>query len=181
LTATIIGWRMLAPVHILWINLVTDTFPALALGVEPAESDVMQRPPRDSQAPLLSGRDWLRIAVVGAAEALAALFAYQIGGGGTAGTTMAFLTLSLSQLFAAIGFQSERHSIVHIHPKEHPMLWLAFFASALLQLVVVFIPALRKVFELAALTGIQWLIVLGMCFGMLFFVEIQKWISRIKT
>ncbi|MDI9419044.1 MAG: calcium-translocating P-type ATPase, PMCA-type [Bacillota bacterium] len=178
LTATIIGWRMLAPVHILWINLVTDTFPALALGVEPAEPDVMHRPPRNSQAPLLSGKDWLRIAFVGTVEALAALFAYRLGGGSTAGTTMAFLTLSLSQLFAAIGFQSERHSIINIDPKNHPMLWLAFIASALLQLVVILVPFLRNLFDLAVLTGTQWLMVLGLCLIVLCFIEIQKWITK---
>ena len=105
LTSTIIGWRLLAPVHILWINLVTDTFPALALGAEPAEPDVMEREPRDSREPLLGVRDWVRIVFVGAVEAMVTLFAYRLGGGGQVGTTMAFLTLSLSQLFAAFGFR----------------------------------------------------------------------------
>ena len=178
LTSTIIGWRLLAPVHILWINLVTDTFPALALGAEPAEPDIMERKPRDSNAPLLGVQDWVRIVFVGAVEALVTLFAFRLGGGGQVGTTMAFLTLSLSQLFAAIGFQSDRHSVVHLRLKEHPWLWRGVLASAALQLVVVFVPFLRELFDLAILTGGQWLIVLGMCLIMPLFIELQKSIAR---
>lgn len=178
LTATVIGWRLLAPVHLLWINLVTDTFPALALGVEPAEDDIMTRPPRESKAPLLSWRDWLRIVFVGAAEALVTLFTFFLGNGADAGTTMAFFTLSLSQLFAAIGFQSEWHSIVHMHPKKHPVLWLALLGSALLQLIVIIVPALRELFGLTVLTTTQWLIILGMCVVMLMIIEVQKWAAR---
>ena len=168
----------MAPVHILWINLVTDTFPALALGAEPAEPDIMERKPRDSNAPLLGVQDWVRIVFVGAVEALVTLFAFRLGGGGQVGTTMAFLTLSLSQLFAAIGFQSDRHSVVHLRLKEHPWLWRGVLASAALQLVVVFVPFLRELFDLAILTGGQWLIVLGMCLIMPLFIELQKSIAR---
>ena len=178
LTSTIIGWRLLAPVHILWINLVTDTFPALALGAEPAEPDVMEREPRDSREPLLGVRDWVRIVFVGAVEAMVTLFAYRLGGGGQVGTTMAFLTLSLSQLFAAFGFQSDRHSVIHVRPKEHPWLWRGLLASAALQLAVIFVPVLRNLFDLAVLTAGQWLIVLAMCLVMLFFIELQKWVAR---
>lgn len=178
LSATVFGWRLLAPVHILWINLVTDTLPALALGIEPAEKDIMERKPRDSKMPFLSGLDWFRILTVGAVEGILALVAYVIGGKGVTGTTMVFLTLSLSQLFAAVGYQSEHHSIIRIHPKEHPWLWLAFLGSAALQLVVVFVPFLRELFELTLLTGQQWLVVLGLCLAMLAFIEFQKLVVR---
>lgn len=180
LTATIAGWNLLKPVHILWINLVTDTFPAIALGMEPAEPDVMERKPRDRSTPFLERGDWISIAAIGAAEAALALAAYVIGGGGTVGTTMAFLTLSLSQLFAALGFQSERHSIFQINPAKHPALWLGFTASMLLQLVVVFVPPLRNLFELAVLTSSQWWAVIGLCFAMLAFIELQKLVRRLR-
>lgn len=174
LTATIWGWHLLSPVHILWINLVTDTLPAIALGMEPAEVDVMERKPRDQKIPFLGKGDWMSILAVGAVEAALALIAYALGGKGVAGTTMAFLTLSLAQLFAAVGFQSERHSILKIKFKEHPMLWLAFLGSALLQLVVMLVPQLRTIFGLVPLSGGQWLTVGALCLGMLAFVEFQK-------
>ena len=178
LTATIWGWHLLSPVHILWINLVTDTLPAIALGMEPAEVDVMERKPRDQKIPFLGKGDWMSILAVGAVEAALALIAYALGGKGVAGTTMAFLTLSLAQLFAAVGFQSERHSILKIKFKEHPMLWLAFLGSALLQLVVMLVPQLRTIFGLVPLSGGQWLTVGALCLGMLAFVEFQKLIGR---
>lgn len=180
LSATIAGWHLLSPVHILWINLVTDTLPAVALGMEPAEPDVMERQPRDKSVPFLERHDWLSILTIGAAEALLALAAFYIGGKGTTGTTMAFLTLSLSQLFAALGFQSERHSIFQIKPSKHPVLWLSFLGSTLLQLVVIFVPTLRELFELTLLTGTQWWTVIGLCFAMLGFVELQKLIARLQ-
>lgn len=181
LTATIAGWHLLSPVHILWINLVTDTLPAIALGMEPAELDVMERKPRDKKTPFLLKRDWQSILLVGTVEAILALIAYVAGGKGITGTTMAFMTLSLSQLFAAVGFQSERHSIFQIKFSKHPILWLAFLGSALLQLVVMFVPALRDLFDLTLLTGVQWLTVVGLCFGMLAFIELQKLIVRLRS
>lgn len=180
LTATIAGWHFLAPVHILWINLVTDTFPALALGAEPAEFDVMDRNPRDQKEPFFDAKSWVRIVIVGTAEATLAIIAYLVGGKGATGTTMAFLTLSLSQLFAAIGFQSERNSIFKIKLKEHPILWLAFLGSALLQLVVVFVPVIREIFGLTSLSFLNWLTIIGLCFAMLIFVELQKFLTKLR-
>lgn len=138
----------------------------------------MERKPRDKKLPFLRGKDWLSILTVGAGEALLALLAFLFGGKGVTGTTMAFLTLSLSQLFAAVGFQSERHSIFKIKFKEHPVLWLAFLGSAFLQLVVMFIPGLRNLFNLTPLTGMQWLIVVALCAAMLAFVELLKLLER---
>ena len=178
LVATIANWNFLAPIHILWMNLVTDTFPALALGVEPAEKDIMLQKPRDSRLALLSGKDWMRIFLTGLVQAILSLSAYLIGGKGITGTTMAFLTISFTQLFAAIGLQSERHSLFKMKAKEHPVLWLAFFGSAFLQVIIVVVPPIREVFDLVMPSGIQWLIVLGLCMIMLGFVELQKLISR---
>ena len=179
LAATLAGWHLLAPIHILWINLVTDTFPALALGVEPAEKDIMQRIPRDKKSPFFGGGTWLQIVITGAAEAALAIAAYLFGGGGTVGTTMAFLTLSLSQLFAAVGFQSERASIFSMNPLNHKPIWLSFLGSAALQLVVVFAPPLRAIFDIVLLEPLQWMQVAALCLCMLLFVEIQKVVSRI--
>ncbi|WNY27321.1 calcium-translocating P-type ATPase, PMCA-type [Methanolapillus ohkumae] len=182
LSATVIGFTLLSPIHILWVNLVTDTFPALALGVEPSEKDIMDRQPRDHTVPFFNKKEWGRIFTVGLVEAVLTLGAYYFGSrvSPETGITMAFLTLSLVQLFAAVGFQSERHSIFSIQPKKHPYLWLAFFGSAALQLVVVLVPFLRDIFGLVDLDMKQWMEVLILCILMLLFVEFQKWIARLR-
>lgn len=180
LTATILGFTLLSPIHILWVNLVTDTFPALALGVEPPEEDIMDRKPRDQKIPFMTGRQWMNIFVIGAVGALLTLIAYYIGSqtSPATGTTMAFMTLGLIQLFVALGFQSERSSIFKIHPREHPYLWLAFFGSAALQVIVVLVPFLRDIFGLTALTLVQWAFILILCIGMLLFIELRKVVFR---
>ncbi|MDY0266573.1 MAG: calcium-translocating P-type ATPase, PMCA-type [Methanimicrococcus sp.] len=180
LTATILGFTLLSPIHILWVNLVTDTFPALSLGVEPPEDDIMERKPRDQKIPILTKSQWFHIVMTGTVAAILTLIAYFFGSRATAqtGVTMAFMTLSLLQLFAALGFQSERNSILKIHPKEHPYLWLAFFSSAALQVVIIAVPFLREVFDLVFLTAAQWGIILALCLVMLLFIEIRKAVYR---
>jgi len=181
LVATIAGWMILRPVHILWINLVTDSLPALALGVEPEEDGIMGRPPRDKSTPFFTRREWLRIGLTGAFEAALTVAAFLLGsrtGGNILGMTMAFVTLALLQLFAALGFQSEHSTVFRMRAKEHPMLWLGLGASAALQLVVVFVPPLRTIFGLTVIPGAQWLEIIGMCVLMLLFTELQKLIAR---
>lgn len=180
--ASVVGWKILGPTHILWVNLVTDSLPALALGVEPAEEGVMDRPPRGKDTPFFTGRQWLRVAIVGVAEAVLTISAYLIGRQSSpeAGTTMAFAALALLQLFAALGFQSEHASLLKMHPREHKMLWLGLGASLLLQLVVLVIPPLRALFKLTVLTAGQWGILLGLCLIMLLITELQKWAARLR-
>lgn len=182
LVATIIGWRFLSPVHILWINLVTDSMPALALGVEPAEKDIMSRPPRDSRGSIFTRRNIVVIGFMGLMEALLALGAYGIGSyffnDGIVATTMAFVTLGAAQLFASLGFQSRSDSVFKIKAKAHPMLWLSFGGGLLLQLLVVLIAPISGLFGLTALSAVQWLIVVVLSFLMLIFVELFKFFNR---
>lgn len=182
LTATILGWKLLSPIHILWINLVTDTFPALALGVEPGERNIMSRPPRDGRKPLLGRKEWLSIGFMGAAEALLTLGAFLAGvtlyQDTAVATTMAFVTLAASQLFASLGFQSLTSSIFLIRPRKHPALWLSFAGSLALQLLVVLVPPLNKLFGLAQLDGVQWMIVTVLSFGMLLIIEAFKFLGK---
>ncbi len=180
LAATLAGWMILKPVHILWINLVTDSLPALALGVEPGEDGLMGRPPRDKSVPFFTGREWLRIGLTGVFEAALTIAAFLLGsrtGDSRLGMTMAFVTLALLQLFAALGFQSEHNTLFRIRAKEHPLLWLGLGASAALQLVVVLVPALRVVFGLAR-SPPEMLEIVGMCLLMLLFTELQKMLAR---
>lgn len=182
LVATFLSWKILAPVHILWVNLVTDSLPALALGVEPPEDGIMDRKPRDQKTPFLTGGEWARVAITGAVEALLTIIAFIIGRtvSSEMGVTMAFATLSISQLFAALGFQSEHSSLFKIRAKEHPMLWLGLGASLLLQLVVMLIPGLRIAFGLALPGAIQWLQIIGLCLVMLAFTELLKLMAHIR-
>ncbi|MCL2082448.1 MAG: cation-translocating P-type ATPase [Oscillospiraceae bacterium] len=181
LAATLAGWTsyghvFLAPVHILWINLVTDSFPALALGTEPAEKDIMKRRPRDRDKSFFSGKEWLMILGIGAVEASLTITAYLLGCAVSPqmGTTMAFLTLSLSQLFAALGFRSEHISIFQMSFRRSFML-PAFMGSGLLQLAVVIISPLRLAFGLQMPGWLQWMQIIALCLVMLLFIEAQKW------
>ena len=185
LLATILGWRLLSPIHILWINLVTDTFPALALGVEPAEGNLMAKKPRDSREPLFGKKQWVTVAFIGLIEGLLTLAAFLIGiklfGDERVATTMAFVTLASTQLFASLGFQSSSESILRIKVKKHPALWLAFFGSLFIQLSVVLIPSLRELFKLAVLEPEAWFIIGFLSVLMLLSIEIKKLVTRIKS
>jgi Ca2+-transporting ATPase len=180
LVATIAGWTILKPVHILWINLVTDSLPALALGVEPSEDGIMERKPRGKEVPFFTGREWGRVGFTGLVEAGLTITAFLIGHyySEEIGMSMAFMTLSLCQLFAALGFQSERYSVFRMRAKEHPMLWVGLGIATLLQLIVIFIPPLRTIFGLGIIPPALWLVVLGLCVLMLMTTELQKWIAR---
>lgn len=183
LAATVAGITLLQPVHILWVNLVTDSLPALALGVEPAEPDVMDRPPRKAHHPLLSGYTWMQIGVLGLVEAILTLAAFLIGnamGGGATATTMAFLTLGLNQLCASVALYSERQPLLKIHPTRHRMLLLAFLAAAILQFAVVLIPPLRTAFELVLPTWGQLGIIAGLCVVMVLFTDLQKLLRKAR-
>ncbi|MDD4715779.1 MAG: cation-translocating P-type ATPase, partial [Oscillospiraceae bacterium] len=182
LVATFIGWRILAPVHILWVNLVTDSLPALALGAEPEEHGVMERKPRGKDVPFFTGREWTRILYTGAFEAALTILAYILGSrfAHDVGVSMAFVTLSMAQLFAALGFQSEHNSLFTIRLKEHKTLWWGLLVSTLLLFVVVFVPPLRTLFSLGVIPVLQWLEIAGLCILMLLFTELQKWIARLR-
>ena len=183
------GWlfgsaKLLGPIHILWINLVTDTFPALALGMEPTEGDVMQSPPRDPNVPLLNRRMWTAIGVTGAIEAALTLLAFGIGyryAGQAYAMTCAFVTLGLSQLFAAFGVRSEHTSVFTLGLfKNKTMLW-ALLVSTILQIGVVLVPWLRGVFSLDMLTPMHWIMVVGLSAVMLLASEMEKIILQART
>ena len=178
--ASLVGWRVLGPTHILWVNLVTDSLPALALGVEPPEEGLMDRPPRGKDTPFFTARQWVRVAVVGLAEAALTLTAYLLGRrtSPALGTTMAFLSLAFLQLFAALGFQSEHTSVLKMHPKGHKRLWQGLGASLVLQLVTVFVPPMRTAFGLVLPGLVNWLEILGLCLVMLLVTEVQKAAAR---
>lgn len=179
------GWATpLLPIQLLWVNLVTDSLPAIALGLDPAEKDIMERPPRREDS-LFGNGIGSRIAVEGMMIGMLALLAFGIGhiyfDGGktyTIGRTMAFAVLSLSQLVHAFNMRTE-HSLFRISLGSNPALLLAFFAGCILQIGVIMAEPLAAIFQVCPLGIMEWLIVAGLALVPLPVVELEKWKERL--
>jgi Ca2+-transporting ATPase len=167
----------LSPILILWVNLVTDSLPALALSMDPAQRDVMTRKPRDPKKGFFSkGMIW-RIVYQGSVIGLISLAAYYIGrndGGQVLGQTMAFAVLAFSQLFHVRNLHSNKLSSFRTSLASNKHLVLAILASALLMLAVLLIPVARNVFDIVEMDGIHWLYVMGLSIVPIAVVEIVK-------
>lgn len=172
--------HILFPIHILWINLITDTLPALALGMEQAEPDVMNKPSRDPKSSFFAERVGFNIVYQGILEGILVLTSYLIGKqyAPETATTMAFAALGLIQLFHSINTRSNEDSIFRIGLFTNPWNIGAFIVSAVLQLSVIFLPFLNGLFRVTPLTGVQWLMVIGLSFAIIPIVELVKWIER---
>lgn len=158
-----LGQMPLVPVQLLWLNLVTDSLPALALGVEPVEEGVMTRPPRDARASLFDGAFTFRLAWQGLMVGGLTLAAYFLGldhGGEDAANTMAFATLTLSQLFHAFNVRSEERSLFSLGLASNRAMNRAFLVGLAMQLAVLLVPPLQGVFSVAPMDGGQWTAVL---------------------
>jgi Ca2+-transporting ATPase len=178
--ATMFNWHApLLPIHILWINLVTDSLPALALGVEPGERDIMDRKPRDPQKDIFDRGMIFRIFYQGAMVAALTLTAFHIGQRTSVetGQTMAFAVLALSQLVHVLNVRSNRQSIFRAGLFTNPYLLGAIFVSGLLQMAVLFIPFLSRIFKTAVLGAEHWLTIALLSLLPLFIVEIMKLIG----
>lgn len=170
----------LAAVQLLWVNLITDSLPAIALGVEPPEKDTMEHPPVSPKAGMFEGGLLWQILIEGMMIGGLALTAYILGihfvGNGS---TMAFAVLSFSQLFHAFNMRS-RHSLFTIGIFSNFKMVLSFLICASLQLLVITQPFLQDIFKVAALTPLQWRIVVLCSVAPVFFVEMQKLIAKMK-
>ena len=168
----------LAAVQLLWVNLITDSLPAIALGVEPPEKDVMERPPTPPNASMFAGGLLAQIVIEGIMIGTLTLTAYILGTHyvGNA-STMAFAVLSFSQLFHAFNMRS-RHSLFTVGWFSNRKMVLSFLVCAVLQLLVITHPLLQEVFGVAALNPGQWLIVVSCSIAPVFFVELQKFVAK---
>jgi Ca2+-transporting ATPase len=185
--ATMLGFVILKPVHLLWINLITDSFPALALGTEAAESDLMQRPPRDPNDGVFSGGVGFDVAYQGFFVTLLTLAAYFIGeriqngvwaiADSTDGMTMAFLTLSMAQIFHSFNMRSQRQSVFSLK-RQNLYLWGAASLSLVLTLVVLYVPFLQEAFSFEHISFFEYGIALVLAFMIIPLVEIVKAIQR---
>ena len=185
--ATLMGFSILKPVHILWINLITDTFPANALGMEDAEKDVMQRTPRSRKESIFSNSLGFDIAFQGFVIAAMTVFSYFVGhrieSGAWAiaespvGMTMAFLTLSMIEVFHSFNMRSRTASLFSLK-KQNLWLWGTLAFSLLVTAAVIFIPFLNKAFSFQPITMTEYLLAMALALAVLPIVEIEKAVRR---
>ncbi|MDD3394149.1 MAG: calcium-translocating P-type ATPase, PMCA-type [Anaerotignum sp.] len=179
------GWATpLLPIQLLWVNLVTDSLPAIALGMDPVEEDCMERPPRERESTLFGGGLGSKIMVEGMMIGMLALLAFAIGHiyfdeekMYVTGRTMAFAVLSLSQLIHAFNMRSE-HSLLSIRPFGNVWLVGALIVGTMLQAGVIMIQPLATVFKVMPLGVTEWLIVAALACLPLPIVELEKWKDR---
>ncbi len=171
----------LLPIHLLWVNLITDSLPAFALGMEPTEPDVMERKPRKKDENFFSEGLGFTIAWQGVMIGVLTLIAYAIGNqmDHLTGMTMAFITLCGCQLVHAFNVKSH-HSILNKRLFNNIYLWGALVIGILLQVILILIPQLSSIFKLQCLNVTQWLICIGLCLLTVVICEIVKLCHRGK-
>ena len=170
----------LQPIHILWVNLVTDGLPGLAFAAEPEERRVMQRPPRPPGESLFAGGLWQHVLLVGLLIGSVCLLAQQLllPHGQAVAQTGAFLVLSLAQLLLALGNRSERESLFCRCSLGNRAMWLALAVGLGLQLAVIYLPALNPLFQTAPLTAAQFGLCAALASTVLAAVELEKCLLR---
>ena len=188
-SATLMGFTLLNPVHLLFINLVTDCFPALALGMEKAEPDTMNRPPRNSKEGIFAGGLFGDIAYQGILVTALTIISYIIGnsfqvghlampvGVSEHGMTMAFLTMSMCEIFHSFNLRSQRKSIFSLRG-QNKILWAAMIGSLLLTTAVLEIPFLANAFGFTPIGLTEYAIAMALAVLVIPVVEIVKLIQR---
>ena len=172
----------LAGIHLLWINLVTDSLPAFGLGMEKAEDSIMDKKPRPKTEGFFANNLGLHIGLEGVVIGCLTLGSYIVGvnvfGSYEVGSTMAFVTLAFTQLFHSYNIKSE-NSVLSKETFDNSALNLAFVVGAIMQLAVVYIPGLNTVFKSVALNKEQILVALGFAFSIVIVMEIYKIIVKL--
>ncbi|NCB05858.1 MAG: cation-translocating P-type ATPase, partial [Clostridia bacterium] len=185
--ATLLGFTILKPVHLLWINLITDCFPALALGMEKSDRDVMQRAPRDSKDGIFAGGMAFDVAFQGAVVAILTVAAYVIGHfiesgrwefvNSPDGMTMAFLTLSMAEIFHSFNMRSRRNSVFRM-PHQNPYLWGAMVVSFICTTAVIYVPFLANAFGFEHISLLEYGVAMGLAITIIPIIEIVKAFQR---
>ncbi len=185
--ATMLGFVILQPVHLLWINLITDCFPALALGMERPEDDIMKRQPRKTTDGIFAGGLGFDMMYQGVVLTVLTLAAYFIGHYIEAGvweittspdgTTMAFLTLSMAEIFHSFNMRSQRGSLFSMKYMNRALIWSSI-ASLAATTLVIYVPFLSEAFEFEHISFEEYAIALGLAFLVMPIVEIIKLIQR---
>ncbi len=187
--SSVLGFVILKPVHLLWINLITDCLPALALGVEKGEKDIMKRAPRDPKDGIFAGGLGIDVLYQGVLVSALTVTAFLIGNHFEHGTwnilnassdhgiTMAFLTMSMAEIFHSFNMRSQRGSIFTVKG-QNKLLWSAAVISILLTSSVIEIPFLANAFDFTRLGVKEYATALGLAFSVIPIVEIIKFIQR---
>jgi len=186
IASVILDVEFLTPVMILWVNLITDSFPALSLGTESAERDVMDRPPRKSNRSLFAGAMGRDIIIQGIMQTALVFTAFLIGNyvlaDGAANhavaMTMAFVSLCFIQLFHSFNLRSQQSSILNRRILSNKYLDISALAGVALTLLVVLVPGLNTIFKTAPLSWYEWLISIGVAVAIIPLVELQKVIIK---
>ena len=187
-TATLMGFVILQPVHLLWINMITDSLPALALGMEAAERDVMKRMPRSASAGIFSGGMGFDIAYQGVFVAALTILSYflghylesglwEIAPSSAVGTTTAFLTMSAAELFHSFNMRSQRESIFRL-PTRNKLLWASLAVALLLTLAVTGVPVFASAFGFVPVSIGQYGAAIGLGALIVPLVELVKFLQR---
>ncbi|MHA1607512.1 MAG: calcium-transporting P-type ATPase, PMR1-type [Candidatus Freyarchaeota archaeon] len=183
--AMVLGFPLpLTAAQILWINLVTDSFPALALSVEPPEADIMKRPPRNPKTPMITKGSAMELAGCGILMACVTLLVYstrlwnEFGFNYEEARALAFVTLIMFQLFNAINYRSEKISIFKLNPFSNKYLVLALMVSFVLQLLVIYVPSLQPLFKTFPLSVRDWVTVLLAASTIILLYELKKAYQR---
>ena len=186
--STLMGFTLFNPVHLLFINLITDCFPALALGLEKAEPDTMKRPPRSSSDGIFSGGMAGDIAYQGILITVITLVSYIIGhsmevghfaiphGVSPDGMTMAFLTMSMCEIFHAFNMRSQRKSVFKLG--HNIVLWMAMLGSVALTTIVLEVPAVANAFGFTPVSWNEYAIAIGLAVLIVPIVETVKAFQR---
>jgi len=185
--ATLLGFTILKPVHLLWINLITDSFPAIALGMEKGEADTMKRPPRDSKEGIFARGLGFDVVWQGVMVTVLTVAAYFIGhymesgvfeiANSADGMTMAFLTLSMSEMFHSLNMRSRRNSLFKMgHHNKY--LYTAMLASLVLTTIVIFVPFLATAFQFETISIAEYLVAIGLGLLVIPIVEVVKIFQR---
>ena len=186
--ATMMNIPFLTPLMILWINLVTDSLPALSLGMEEAESDVMKKSPRKSNASLFAGRTGVDIIVQGIIQTGLVMAAFFIGTNifeamdgarHEEAMTMAFVSLALIQLFHSFSMRSQDHSILNRKLFANKYINLSFLIGVALTVFIVVVPGVNTAFGTVMINGVEWAISIAVAFAVIPCVEIYKLIVRL--
>ena len=187
--ATLMGFTLLNPVHLLFINLVTDCFPALALGMEKAEPDVMNRPPRNSREGIFAGGLLGDIIYQGILVTALTILSYWMGnffetgvfslpaGVSEHGMTMAFLTMSMCEIFHSFNLRSQRNSVFSLHG-QNPVLWAAMIGSLILTTAVLEVPFLANAFGFTPVGAAEYGVALCLAVLVIPVVEAVKFFQR---
>ena len=174
----------LLAIQLLWINLVTDSLPAIAIGLESPDKNIMNQKPRNSRKGIFADGLWSKIILEGIMLGMLTLVAFSVGNnlyGLEVGRTMAFVAMAMLELVHSFNVKSEE-SIFKVGILENKYLIGAFILGTLLQVVVVMVPAFASVFSLVSLTGTQWLYTLGISILPVIIIEAQKLLdSRLKA